>query len=70
MNVFRGVSATLRKVCSTLTGATGLAIVALVLLCAIFAPWVATHNPDALDVMNRFKAPSGGALVRYRPSGA
>ena len=60
MNVFRGVSATLRKVCSTLTGATGLAIVALVLLCAIFAPWVATHNPDALDVMNRFKAPSGG----------
>ncbi len=60
MNVFRGVSATLRKVCSTLTGATGLAIVALVLLCAVFAPWVATHNPDALDVMNRFKAPSGG----------
>lgn len=60
MNVFRGVSAILRKVCSTLTGATGLAIVALVLLCAVFAPWVATHNPDALDVMNRFKAPSGG----------
>lgn len=60
MNVFRGVSATLRKVCSTLTGATGLVIVALVLLCAVFAPWVATHNPDALDVMNRFKAPSGG----------
>ena len=59
MNFLGGVVATLRKVCSSLTGATGLVIVALVLLCAIFAPWVATHNPDALDVMNRFKAPSG-----------
>lgn len=49
----------IRKVVRTFTGATGLAIVALVLVCAIFAPWVATHNPDALNVMNRFAAPSG-----------
>ena len=59
MNVLGSVVATLRKVCSSLTGATGLVIVALVLLCAIFAPWVATHDPDALDVMNRFRAPTG-----------
>ena len=59
MNVFGSVFATLRKVCSSVTGATGFAIVVLVLLFAIFAPWVATHNPDALDVMNRFKPPSG-----------
>ena len=59
MNVLGSVVATLRKVCSSLTGATGLVIVALVLLCAIFAPWVATHDPDALDVMNRFSAPTG-----------
>ena len=59
MNVFGSVFSTLRKVCSSVTGATGLAIVVLVLLFAIFAPWVATHNPDALDVMNRFKPPSG-----------
>ncbi len=59
MNAVGGLLATLRKVCSSLTGATGLAIVVLVLLFAIFAPWVATHNPDALDVMNRFKSPSG-----------
>jgi len=59
VNVFGSVFATLRKVCSSVTGATGLAIVVLVLLFAIFAPWVATHNPDALDVMNRFKPPSG-----------
>ena len=50
---------TLRKVCTTLTGAVGFVIVVLVLGCALFAPWVATHNPDALDVMNRFSAPSG-----------
>ena len=50
---------TIRKVCAGLTGAVGFAIVALVLSCAIFAPWVATHNPDTLDVMNRFSAPSG-----------
>ena len=59
MNALRSLLATLRKVGSTLTGATGLAIVGLVLLFAVFAPWVATHNPDALDVMNRFKPPSG-----------
>jgi peptide/nickel transport system permease protein len=59
LNALGGLFSTLRKVCSSLTGATGLAIVVLVLLFAIFAPWVATHNPDALDVMNRFKPPSG-----------
>ena len=48
----------LRRVCATLTGATGFAIVAIVLIAAIFAPWVATSNPDQLDVMNRFAAPS------------
>lgn len=59
MNALGNTLATLRKVWSTLTGATGLVIVALVLLCALFAPWIATHNPDTLDVMNRFAAPSG-----------
>ncbi len=53
------VFATLRQVCGSLTGAVGLAIVALVLACAVFAPWLATHDPDALDVLNRFSAPSG-----------
>ncbi len=59
MNTARAVAATLRKVCATFTGASGLVIVVLVLLCALFAPWLATHNPNALDVMNRFSAPSG-----------
>ena len=55
----RNATGVLRKVCRTFPGAVGLVIVALVLACAVFAPWVATHNPDALDVMNRFAAPSG-----------
>ena len=59
VNLWRNVGATLAKVCRSVTGATGLAIVVLVLLCALFAPWIATHNPNALDVMNRFATPSG-----------
>jgi peptide/nickel transport system permease protein len=48
----------LRRVSATFTGATGLAIVAIVVGAALFAPWVATVDPDRLDVMNRFAAPS------------
>ena len=48
----------LRRVCATLTGATGFGIVVLVLVAALFAPWVATADPDKLDVMNRFSPPS------------
>lgn len=59
MSLLAGTVAAVRKVCASATGATGLVLVAVVLLCAVFAPWVATHNPDALDVMNRFSRPSG-----------
>ena len=59
MNFLHTVFAVLRKVSRTVTGAAGMLIVLVVVACAVFAPWVATHNPDALDVMNRFSAPSG-----------
>ena len=59
MRGFALLVATLRKVCGSLTGVVGFAIVALVLACAVFAPWLATHDPDALDVLNRFSPPSG-----------
>jgi len=59
MNTLGSVLSVLRKVCQSFTGAMGLVIVALVLLCAVFAPWIATHSPNALDVMNRFSSPSG-----------
>ncbi len=48
----------LRRICASFTGTTGLVVVATVLAAALFAPWVATHDPDRLDVMNRFAAPS------------
>jgi peptide/nickel transport system permease protein len=53
-----GTLAVLRSVAGTLTGAVGLVIVVIVLGAALFAPWVATHNPDAINVMNRFTGPS------------
>lgn len=59
MTVVKNILVVLRKVCATTIGACGFVIVLLVLACALFAPWIATHNPDALDVMNRFANPSG-----------
>src|ERR1700694_4835121 len=58
MTALRGALGILRRVCATFIGATGFAIVAVVLVAAVFAPWVATADPDRLDVMNRFAAPS------------
>ena len=58
MIVATGALRLLRRVCATLTGATGFAIVTIVLAAALFAPWIATYDPDQLDVMNRFAAPS------------
>lgn len=53
----------LRRVASTFAGAVGLAIVVVVVLCALFAPWIATHDPDRLDVLNRFAGPSAAHLL-------
>ncbi|MEP6657741.1 MAG: ABC transporter permease [Betaproteobacteria bacterium] len=58
MSALAGAGNLLRRVCGTFIGTTGLVIVAVVLVAAIFAPWVATADPDRLDVMNRFAAPS------------
>lgn len=58
MRALREAGQVLRQVFGTLPGAFGGAIVALVMVAAVFAPWVATHDPDSLDVMNRFAGPS------------
>lgn len=39
-------------------GVTGAVLVAGFLLMAIFAPWIAPHDPTALNVMNKFQPPS------------
>jgi peptide/nickel transport system permease protein len=59
MSKWRVAVDVLRKIGRTFPGAVGLLIVILVLACAMLAPWIATHNPNTLDVMNRFAGPSG-----------
>ncbi len=48
----------IRRIASRPGGFIGLFIVALILFCAVFAPQIATHNPDALDLAHRFAPPS------------
>lgn len=59
MSKWRAAVDVLRKIGRTFPGAVGLLIAILVLACAMLAPWIATHNPNTLDVMNRFAGPSG-----------
>ncbi len=58
MNALAATAGTVRRIGSHLGGAVGLVIVAVVVLSAVFAPLVATHDPDALDVLNRFSGPT------------
>ncbi|MBT9289949.1 ABC transporter permease [Prosthecodimorpha staleyi] len=58
MTTLFAILATLRRATGSVTGAVGFAIFVLVILAALFAPVIATHDPDALDVMNRFAPPS------------
>ena len=58
MRALAALAGVLRKVCGTFIGATGFAIVLTIIAMAVFAPIVATHDPDQLDVLNRFAPPS------------
>jgi peptide/nickel transport system permease protein len=53
-NVYRGVTAILRNP----TALVGLVIVALLLLAAIFAPWLSGQSPITQDLTGRLAAPS------------
>ena len=50
----------LRGVVSRPGGGVGAVIVLMVLVAAVAAPVVATHDPDALDILHRFAGPSVG----------
>ena len=54
----RAAFGVLRRMAGQLGGACGVAIVAVVLVAALAAPLVATHDPDALDILHRFAGPS------------
>ena len=53
----------LRK--STTTAKIGLFIVLVWILCAVFAPFISPHDPEAVDIMQRMKPPAwqdGGSM--------
>jgi len=54
----RAAFGVLRRMAGQLGGECGVAIVAVVLVAALAAPLVATHDPDALDILHRFAGPS------------
>lgn len=58
MNLVHGIFDVLRRVAASFGGALGLTIVMAILACALFAPWIASHDPDRIDVLHRFAAPS------------
>lgn len=58
MNLVHGIFDVLRRVAASFGGALGLTIVVVVLACALFAPWIASHDPDRIDVLHRFAAPT------------
>jgi peptide/nickel transport system permease protein len=58
MSAVSGIVETLQRIARTATGAISFTIVAIVMISALFAPWVSTHDPNALDVMNRFSGPT------------
>ena len=49
---------TFGRIVSTLGGAVGTVIIVMVVGAAILAPLIVTHDPDALDILNRFSGPS------------
>ncbi|MFJ6325191.1 MULTISPECIES: ABC transporter permease [unclassified Rhizobium] len=49
----------LRRLLKRKTVAVGLAILAVFVLLAILAPWIAPYNPYKLSIVNRLKPPSG-----------
>jgi peptide/nickel transport system permease protein len=44
-------------------GLLGAGLVGAIVGAAVFAPWIAPYDPDALAVLDRFAGPSGGHLL-------
>lgn len=58
MTGFIAIRRTFGRIVSTLGGAVGTVIIVVVVGAAILAPLIVTHDPDALDILNRFSGPS------------
>jgi len=57
------MKALLERVLRSPTGALGLVLVLALVGAALLAPVLASHDPDALDVLNRFARPGAGHLL-------
>jgi peptide/nickel transport system permease protein len=57
------MKALLGRVLRSPTGALGLVLVLALVGAALLAPVLASHDPDALDVLNRFARPGAGHLL-------
>ncbi|MFD2629124.1 nickel transporter permease [Oceanobacillus kapialis] len=51
------------RIVKSKTALIGVIIIALLVLTAIFAPVIATHNPTDQDIVNRYQAPSSEHLL-------
>lgn len=58
MRAWLAIAHILSRVTRSFGGGLGLVIVLTVLAGAIFAPLIATHDPDRIDVLHRFAAPT------------
>lgn len=52
------------------TSAFGLAVLLLLVIAAVFAPWLATHDPYAQDLANTLQAPGNGHVFGTDEPGA
>lgn len=53
----------LRRLIRSQSGRIGLVMVGAILLVALFAPWLAPHNPLAVDLTSKLQAPSAQFLL-------
>jgi peptide/nickel transport system permease protein len=53
-----GIRGVLGRVSRSVTGLVGMVIVAVIVTVAAVAPVLSPHDPDAIDVLNRFAGPS------------
>ena len=52
-----------RRVIGTPQGSVGLALLIAVLLVVVFGPLLATHDPEAMSVINRYKPPGAAYIL-------
>lgn len=58
MSALAAIAKAIRRATSHFAGALGFSIVALIAFAAVFAPLISPYDPDRIDILHRFAAPS------------